>query len=149
MSDENLFTGQEQSLTADSQVLSPDLVEQVMVEKALQDPAGLPADKAAAFFMKSAQELSRLIKDMSLRELKRMVMNVAAYPYIDIKVPKKGSIEERATYFFNEMTTHKMIMQLQFEQEKVLKEMEEEKNNTNQTLIKGDTDGTRTEEKAD
>lgn len=125
-------------LTADSQIISPEVVEQVMVDKALQDPAGLPADKAAAFFMKSAQELSRLIKDMSLRELKRMVMNIAAYPYIDIKVPKKGSIEERATYFFNEMTTHKMIMQLQFEQEKVLKEMEEEKNN-NQSLIKGDT----------
>lgn len=136
------------TLTVDSQlpeqVIAPAELEKAMVEKALQDPAGLPADKAAAFFMKSAQELSRLIKDMSLRELKRMVMNVAAYPYVDMKVPKKGSLEERATYFFNEMIWHKTIMQLQFEQEKALEAMEQEKDKETHSLIKGENDNGET-----
>lgn len=138
---------EEQTLTADSnvQVVSPETVEQVMVEKALaEDPTGQPADKAAAFFKKSAQELNRLLSDMSLRECKRMIMNVAAYPFVDMRPVKKGSNEEKASYFFNEMIMHKTIMQLQYEQEKAIKAMEEEKN-LNQSLIKGEnTNGENT-----
>ena len=132
----------EVNLITAEQVVSPAILEEKMVEKALnEDPSGTPADKAAAFFQKSAAELQGLINGMSLRELKRMVMHVSTYPFLgkEYKV-KPGTIEYKATYRFSEMMWHKTIMQLQFEQEKAVKEMEQDKNSNNESLKKGDTD---------
>lgn len=129
------------------QVIAPADLETGMVEKALaEDPSGTAADKAAAFFQKSAADLQIHLNGMSLREIKRMVMNVATYPYLDrAYTVKRGSIEEKASYRFNEMVWQKTIMQLQFEQEKALKAMEEQKE-LNLSLTKGDTDnGTKSE----
>src|SRR5271165_2825262 len=120
-----------------------------MVEKALTetptsslvDPAGNPADKAAAFFKKSAAELELLLRDMSLRAMKRMILNVATYPYLDRDYTvKRGSTEEKASYRFNEMMWQKTIMQLHFEQEKAMKAMAEGKDKEQLTLNKGEQD---------
>lgn len=125
------------------EAISPELVEQVMVDKALkEDPTGTPGDKAAAFFQRSVVELKSLLEDMSLREIKRMILNVATYPFLDRNYEvKKGSIEAKASYRFNEMVWQKTIMQLQFEQEKAQKAMDEgkDKEQTNLTLTKGET----------
>lgn len=128
--------------TLETTTIAPEVLEQKMVEQELAaDPSGLPYDKAAAFFQKSAIDLEILLNNMSLRALKRMIMNVATYPYLDRNYTvKKGSNEEKASYRFNEMIWQKTIMQLQFEQEKALKAMEDEKlnNESNNSLIKGE-----------
>jgi hypothetical protein len=128
------------SAQANEATISPSEVEQKMVEKELSaDPSGTPADKAAAFFQMSALKLKSLIDNMSLRELKRMVMNVGTYPYLDRNYEvKKGSVEEKATYCFNEMVWQKTIMQLQFEQEKAEKALAEGKDKEAHSLKKGD-----------
>lgn len=123
-------------------VVDPTVLEEKMVEKALaEDPTGTPADKAAAFFQRSAVELQQQINNMSLRSLKRMIMNVATYPYLDREYTvKKDSIESKASYRFNEMVWYKTIMQLQFEQEKAQKAIDEgkDKEQENLTLKKGE-----------
>src|SRR5271165_5299706 len=111
------------------QAIAPDQLEQAMVDKALaEDPSGLPQDKAAAFFKRGAAELVILLNDMSLREMKRMIMNVATYPHLDRNYEiKRDSIEFKASYRFNEMVWQKTIMQLSVEADKVEKAMQEEK----------------------
>jgi hypothetical protein len=131
-----------QDQTLESVTVDPNQLEQAMVEKALaEDPSGTPADKAAAFFQRSAHDLVILLDQMSLRAIKRMVMNVATYPYLDRDYTvKRGSVEDKASYRFNEMVWQKTIMQLQYEQEKVLKAEAEGKLNeeSNLTLNKGE-----------
>ena len=130
------------------QTVAPEAVEGVMVEKALaEDPTGTSADKAAAFFQRSAHDLKILLDKMSLREMKRMIMNVSTYPYLDRNYEvKSGSVEAKASYRFNEIMWQKTIMQLQFEQEKALKAMEEgkDKETGNLTLQKGESSAQET-----
>lgn len=122
--------------------VSPEALEKGMVAKELaEDPTGTPADKAAAFFQRSAIDLNVLLNQMSLRALKRMVLNVATYPYLERDYTvKKGSTEEKASYRFNEMVWQKTLMQLQFEQEKALKAIEEGKDKEAHTLQKGENE---------
>lgn len=112
--------------------ISPAELEAGMIEKAIQeDPTGSAGDKAAAFFQRSAVDLNMLLNGMSLRAIKRMVMNVATYPYLDRNYEiKRDSVEAKASYRFNEMVWQKTIMQLEFEQEKAMKALAEENTNT-------------------
>jgi len=132
---------------AQEEPISPQAIEEKMVEKALnEDPSGTPADKAAAFFQRSAIDLQKMLDNMSLRAIKRMVMNVSTYPYLNRQYEvKKESIEFKASYRFNEMVWHKTIMQLQFESEKAEKALQEGKDNEKLSLQKGETDEQRTE----
>jgi len=126
------------------QPIAPAELETKMVEKALaEDPSGTPADKAAAFFQRSAEDLQKLIQAMSRRGLERMIMNVATYPFLDREYTvKKDSIEFKASYRFNEMMWHKTIMQLQAEQEKAQKAIDENKTEElNLPLTKGEPSG--------
>jgi ribosomal protein S6 len=130
------------SNTEELPIVSPAELESKMVEKALtEDPTGTPADKAAAFFQRSVEDLEKLIDNMSHRALKRMILNVATYPFLDREYTvKKDSTEFKASYRFNEMVWHKTIMQLQAEQEKAQKAIDENKTeDLNLPLTKGES----------
>lgn len=133
----------DQQQTEELQHVNPASVEEVMVEKALaEDPTGTPADKAAAFFQRSVDDLKVHVDRMSMRALKRMILYQATYPFLGKEYKLKvGSPEYKAAYRFNEMITQKVLMQLQFEHEKAVKAMEDGKvNSENQlTLNKGET----------
>lgn len=140
---------QTQSIVNEEGNLAPAVLEQAMVDKALaEDPSGTPADKAAAFFQKSAADLEILLSQMSLRACKRMILNVATYPFLDRSYEVKlNSPEAKASYRFNEMVWHKTIMQLQFEQEKAQQAIDEGKANEQLTLKKGEEENGTTETK--
>jgi hypothetical protein len=125
------------------QEVSPEALEQKMLENAAEaDPTGTAADKAAAFFKKSAAELANLVPNMSKRALERMIMHVATYPLLGKEyIVKIGSIEHKAAYRFNEMVMQKTIMQLQFEADKAQKAIDEGKDKEQLSLTKqGDTE---------
>lgn len=134
----------EQQVAEEIQAVNPASLEEKMVEKALaEDPTGTPADKAAAFFQRSVDDLKIHIEPMSKRALKRMILYQATFPFLGKEYTlKKGSPEYKAAYRFNEMITQKVLMQLQFEHEKAMKAMEDGKSESNNqlTLNKGETD---------
>lgn len=133
----------QQVITEEIQVINPTLVEEKMVEKALaEDPSGTPADKAAAFFQRSVEDLKVHLELMSKRALKRMILYQATYPFLGKEYTlKKESPEFKAAYRFNEMITQKVLMQLQYEHEKAMKAMEDGNVQDNQlTLNKGETE---------
>lgn len=104
---------------------SPESLEAAMVAKEQEKEVHNPADVAAAMFHRRFPILQGLVKQLSMKELKRLIMNVASYPLADDKYAPKTQIEKDAAYHFSELVNEKMIMQLYLEQEKAFKKMEE------------------------
>lgn len=73
-----------------------------------------PADMAASFFTLNEKKLHSLIRNMSIRQLRRMIMAVASFPLKGEYAPKTPE-EKNAAYLFNEMCFNRSIMQLQLE----------------------------------
>lgn len=99
--------------------------------EALPESNHSPADIAAAFFTMNQTKLVRSLNALSLRALRRMVLNVAAYPTKGQYNPRDEN-ERTAAYLFHEMMFNKSIMQLQVEAEKI------EKANLEQTNKEGE-----------
>lgn len=105
-----------------------------------------PEDIAAAFFMKEKWNLKRILTNMSVKQIRRFVMHVAAYPMHDPGDTPKTDAEKSAAHLFNEMVTNKTMMQLAVEMEKAEaasnKITLEENNKTEE--IKGELNGKET-----
>ena len=77
-----------------------------------------PADVAAAFFRKEKPVLKMLLAKMSAKEIRRTVMNAAAFPLIDkgdMPTTKEG---KRAALLIGEMFLNKSLMVLTEEMNK-------------------------------
>jgi len=79
---------------------------------------GNPEDIAAAFFKKEKPHLKLLLTKMSAKQLRRFVMNVAAFPLVDPGDLPKTPEEKQAAYIFSEMTLNKSLMILAAEMKK-------------------------------
>lgn len=89
-----------------------------------------PEDIAAAFFKLNFTKLVNITNKMSLRQLKRLVVQVAAYPFTPTAYEPRSQDERIAAYTFNEMVTNKVVMQLAFEAQKI-----QEKQNAQETPV--------------
>lgn len=114
-----------QPLPLESVFQSPETLEAALVAKEQAQEVHSPADVAAAMFARRLPILQNIVRKLSMKQIKRVVMNVASYPLVGDKYKPQDQTEKDAIYHFNEMVTEKMIMQLSLEQEKVLKAMEE------------------------
>ena len=93
---------------------------------------GSPEDLAAAFFKKEKPHLKMLLQKMSAKQLRRFVMNVAAFPLVDKGDLPQTEEEKQAAYIFSEMSLNKTLMILSVEMKKAeqtLKAQKEEKEN--------------------
>lgn len=77
-----------------------------------------PEDLAATFFKMQAPKLSRLLHEMSAKQLRRIIFNVVSFPLIDTKYAPKVQEEKDAVYLMTEMMFNKSIMQLTIEMQK-------------------------------
>lgn len=69
-----------------------------------------PADVTAAFFKKQKPVLKRLLSQMSAKQMRRFVMNVAAFPLVDKGDLPQTQQEKDAAYIFSEMSLNKSLM---------------------------------------
>lgn len=79
---------------------------------------GNPEDIAAAFFMKEKPRLKFLLKNLSAKQLRRVIMNVASFPLTDPGDLPKTKEEKDVAYIFSEMTLNKSVMILTKEMQK-------------------------------
>lgn len=114
---------------------SPEALEAAMVAKEQTKELHNPADVAAAMFTKRLPILQKIVKQLSMKQLKRLIMNVSSYPLVDDKYKPQSQLEKDAAYHFSEMVNEKTIMQLYLEQEKALSAMEEK------PVIEGENNG--------
>jgi hypothetical protein len=77
-----------------------------------------PEDIASAFFSMEKPNLKKLLKEMSSKQLRRVIMNVASFPMIEPGDKLQTEYEKRAAYLFNEMVTNKTIIQLSYEMQR-------------------------------
>jgi hypothetical protein len=73
-----------------------------------------PSDIAAAFFFLNEKKFNNVLKTLSARQLRRVMMSVASYPLKGDYNPRTEN-EKSAAYLFNEMTFNRSIMQLEEE----------------------------------
>lgn len=91
------------------------------------DQVNRPEDVAAAFFKKEKPVLKMLLSKMSAKEIRRTVMNAAAFPLID-----KGDVPttpegKRAVLLIEEMLMNKSLMVLTQEFQKAEAAMNKQK----------------------
>lgn len=132
---------EEQTQVLEEVFQSPEALEQAMLEKeaAVQPVDGNHADKAALMFKMQLPRFHALVKELSMKQLRRVLMNVASFPLADDRFKPQSELEKKAAYFFNELVTEKTVMQLYLEQEKAMKAMEEEQKT--KVEEKGESDG--------
>lgn len=132
----------ELSTPLDEALASPETLEKALVAKEEESQQQhTPADVAAMYFKRHLPVLKELTRDLSAKQMRRVFMNVATYPLLGDKYKPQSELEKKACHFFNEMVTERIIMQLQVEQEKVLKAMEQKQNNEQQAQEKGEENG--------
>lgn len=119
--------------------VDPAKFEAALLQNELSKDIGSPADLAAAFFDKHLFALKTRVNMLSLRQLKRVMMSVASYPFAKVEYEPRSGIEKEVAYHFDQLIHTKAIMQLEFEREKVLKAMEDEEKNKTE-LSKGDNE---------
>lgn len=83
-----------------------------------------PEDLAATFFKMQAPKLSRLLHEMSAKQLRRIIFNVVSFPLIDTKYAPKVQEEKDAVYLMTEMVFNRTIMTLTAEMAKAEKAMQ-------------------------
>lgn len=91
---------------------------------------GNPEDLAAAFFMKEKPRLKFLLKNLSAKQLRRVIMYVASHPLTDPGDMPRTKDEKDAAYIFSEMSLNKSVLVLSAEMQKAeqaLKKQEQEK----------------------
>lgn len=119
---------------------SPERLEEAMLAKeAAENIDGNHADKAAMMFKMQLPRFHAIVKQLSMKQMRRVLMNVASFPLADDRFKPQSELEKKAAYFFNELVTEKTVMQLYLEQEKAIKAMEEEQKTKSQE--KGEEDG--------
>ena len=132
----------ELSTPLDEALASPETLEKALVAKEEESQQQhTPADVAAMYFKRHLPVLKELTRDLSAKQMSRVFMNLATYPLLGDKYKPQSELEKKACHFFNEMVTERIIMQLQVEQEKVLKAMEQKQNNEQQAQEKGEENG--------
>jgi hypothetical protein len=90
-----------------------------------------PEDIAAAFFRLNKAKLERQLVNMSAKQMRRLLMNVCSYPFVDKAYMPKDDEERQIAHTVHEMLLNRTIMQLSFEMqaaEKAAKIQTEEKN---------------------
>lgn len=115
-----------------------ELTQQELMDQ-VPDSNHSPADIAAAFFSMNEKKLNNLLRRMSVRQLRRVIMSVASYPLKGEYNPKSNE-EKGVAYIFSEMMFNKSIMTLQLEAERVEDAQKREQENLKETnkLIEGD-----------
>ena len=129
--------------TAEPQNLTPtgELAE-VQPTKVTEQDTHTPADVAAVFFMRNKGILKQNLDKLSLRQIKRVLFAIAAYPLAGEYNPKSDE-EKAVAYLINEMMFNKSIMSLQAEidrAEKTRQKEETEKMNNLLETKQGETE---------
>lgn len=78
-----------------------------------------PEDAAAAFFQMNEIKLTRLSKNLSLNQLRRVFMHVALGGIGKTQYKLIGDEERQAAYAFNELVEQKAVMRMALEWERV------------------------------
>lgn len=74
-----------------------------------------PEDVAAAFFKLNSNKLELLLDKLSAKQLRRVIFNACAYPFVDVKYNPRTDEERQTAYVVHEMMLNKTIMQLSYE----------------------------------
>lgn len=119
MSNEQTFT--DETYAQQLETVEPVAEQPVVLTKPDYTPGSLgsPADLAGAFFRKEKPVLKALLANLSAKQLRRVFMNAAAFPFTDAGDVPRTEVEKKAAYIFSEMTMNKCLMILTRELEKV------------------------------
>lgn len=124
--------------------MSSEEIEEAILKEQIKDiDKHSPADIAAAFMQLYEKKLHRQIHALGKKELQRVLLHVAFSGLSNRPYALQTDDEKRAAHSFSEVINQRMIMQLQMEIERAEKASQVEQ--TEQSLIKGEENGSTTE----
>lgn len=101
-------------------ITEPNVLAETLTEATpvAQTETHLPEDVAAAFFRMERPRLQALLSQMSAKQMRRVMLYVCSYPFVDgVYRPKDN--EEKVAVILDRMLYNKAIMQLSWEIKKV------------------------------
>lgn len=109
----------------------PETTEQL--ENIIKTEQNKAEDVAAAFFSLEYPRYVTLINQMSQKEMKRLLIHLAAGELAKENKPLVTELEKQAFYVGNEMIRNRTIMQLHYEMMRVEQAMKQNNNDDNTT----------------
>ena len=102
-----------------------------------------PEDLAASFFSLEQPKLNKLLLELSVRQLRRLVFQLVSHPFTPTQYVATSEEERKAFYLGDQMIHNRMIMILNFEMQKAA-EAEQKAGQTAETVVESNNTTTET-----